>query len=112
MSILVSHMTPEQIGTLKDEFEKVDTDMSGFLELVELEEALAHAKNANGDEISQEDIHKMVVEIDLTKNSKINYSEFLAATVDPKKFLTDEKCMAIFKTFDVNNTGEITDVNL
>lgn len=33
MNILVSHLTPDQIGSLKNEFEKVDTDLSGFLEL-------------------------------------------------------------------------------
>lgn len=54
----------------------------------------------------------MVAEIDLANNGKINYSEFIAATVDPVKYLTDEKCLAIFKSFDVDNTGEITAVNL
>ena len=84
LNILISHLSPEQIGTLKDEFEKVDTDLSGFLELVELEEALGLAQNSNGSALrmSEEDIKQMVAEIDLTKNGKINYSEFLAATID------------------------------
>lgn len=84
MNILISHLSPDQIGTLKDEFEKVDTDLSGFLELSELEEALRLAQNCNGSALrmSEEDIKNMVNEIDLCKNGKINYSEFLAATID------------------------------
>ena len=31
--VLVTHLTPEQIAPLKREFEKIDTDMSGFIEL-------------------------------------------------------------------------------
>jgi Ca2+-binding EF-hand superfamily protein len=38
--------------------------------------------------------------------------EFLAATIDVSKFLTAEKFEAIFKTFDVNNTGELTFDNI
>jgi Ca2+-binding EF-hand superfamily protein len=35
----------------------------------------------------------------------VNYSEFLAATINTQSFLTEEKLAAIFKTFDVDNTG-------
>jgi hypothetical protein len=31
----------------------------------------------------------------------------LAATIDVSKFLTSEKLEAIFKTFDVNNAGNL-----
>lgn len=48
MNILVSFLTPDQIGTLKDEFQKVDTDFSGFLDLQELEEALVQALKSTG----------------------------------------------------------------
>jgi len=42
-NVLVTFLTPDQIGYLKDEFYKVDTDYSGFIELDELEEALTNA---------------------------------------------------------------------
>ena len=37
MNVLVKHLGPAQISKLKAEFEKIDTDFSGFLELSELE---------------------------------------------------------------------------
>jgi Ca2+-binding EF-hand superfamily protein len=36
----------------------------------------------------------------------------LAATIEAEKYLTDEKLMAIFNTFDVNKTGFITAKNI
>ena len=63
---------------------KVDTDNSGIIEIQELEQALKNAKF----EISAQEIKNIVNELDYTKNHKINYSEFLAATISVQKFLT------------------------
>ena len=57
-------------------------------------------------------IDKIIAEIDFAGNNKINYSEFLAATIEAEKFLTDDKLMAIFNTFDVDKTGFITAKNI
>ena len=54
----------------------------------------------------------MVKELDFADNKKINYSEFIAATINAADFLTHEKLEAIFKSFDIDNTGEITAQNL
>ena len=50
----------------------------------------------------------MVKELDFADNKKINYSEFIAATINASEFLTHDKLEAIFKSFDIDNTGEIT----
>jgi len=36
----------------------------------------------------------------------------LAATINTNSFLTEEKLAAIFKTFDVDNSGQITAENI
>lgn len=51
-------------------------------------------------------------EIDYQGNKKINYTEFLAATISVKKFLTEEKMLALFKQFDTDNSGKITIDNI
>jgi calcium-dependent protein kinase len=58
--ILVNHLTPEQIAPLKKEFEKVDTDLSGFLELQELEDALEKAQIGGEHHITKEEISNIV----------------------------------------------------
>lgn len=45
-------------------------------------------------------------------NQKINYSEFLTATVEVKKFMTDEKLWMMFKQFDVEDKDFITAENI
>ena len=42
----------------------------------------------------------------------MNYSEFLSATINASAYLTEDKLAAIFKTFDVDNTGQITVQNI
>ena len=53
-------------------------------------------KNANNP-ISEKDVTSIIEEVDYKGNKKINYSEFLAATISVKRFLTEEKLQAIFK---------------
>ena len=62
--------------------------------------------------MSEEEIQSIVKELDFAENKKINYSEFIAATINTQEFLTDQKLSAIFRTFDIDNTGEITSQNL
>ena len=44
--------------------------------------------------------NSIIDNLDYARNQKINYSEFIAATINVSEFLTDEKLEAIFKTFD------------
>lgn len=109
MNVLVKHLNLAQIEGLKKEFEKIDIDCSGFLEVSELEQAIA---NANVEGITGKEISSIIKEIDYADNKKVNYSEFLAATINANTFLNEHKIMAIFKSFDTDNTGEITADNL
>ena len=108
MNVLVKHLGPTQINKLKAEFEKIDKDFSGFLELSELEQVIQNAQF----NMTNEEIASIVQELDFADNKKINYSEFIAATINAAEFLTEDKLEAIFKSFDIDNTGEITSQNL
>lgn len=50
--------------------------------------------------------------IDLNHDGEINYSEFLAATVDKKKALTLQNLWFAFHHFDADNSGFITEAGL
>ena len=60
----------------------------------------------------EEEIEKIIDEVDYMGNKKVNYTEFLAATISVKKILTEEKLQAIFKQFDTDGTGKITATNI
>lgn len=42
------------------------------------------------------------------KDIHINYSEFIAATLDRTKYLNEEKLWQIFQYYDTDKSGEIT----
>ena len=86
----------------------MDGDGNGFIDAGELKEAIALASEENGLEISNDEINKMIYEMDYAGNGQINFTEFLAATVDVEQFLTNEKIEAIFDAFDVSNDDVIS----
>lgn len=62
--------------------------------------------------IPDKDIESIIKEIDYAGNGQINYSEFLAATISAKSFLTEAKLFSLFKQFDIDNSEFITEDNL
>jgi calcium-dependent protein kinase len=86
----------------------MDKDQTGMITVMELQEALtSHGQDLTADEITQ-----IVRNIDYAGNGKINYSEFLAATIEVPRVLTQDKLLALFKYFDTDNSGYITPANL
>ena len=50
--------------------------------------------------------------MDFNSDGEINYTEFLAVTVDRRKAVTDNNMLFAFHHFDTDNTGYITIDNL
>ena len=61
---------------------------------------------------SEQEAKKIIDELDSTGNHKINYTEFIAATMKVVEFLEGaegrEKIDAIFEMFDTNHEGKIS----
>ena len=53
-------------------------------------------------DVSDAEIREMIDQMDFHNNKQINYSEFLAATIDYHKFLTESRLQAVFNTFDTD----------
>ena len=62
--------------------------------------------------MSKSHVKKIMKNVDYQGNGKINYTEFLAATVSIRSVLTDEKLYALFKHFDTDNSDYITPDNI
>jgi calcium-dependent protein kinase len=54
----------------------------------------------------------MITNIDYLGNGQINYSEFLAATIQSKLQIKEEHLWTVFKKFDTDDTGFISEDNL
>ena len=104
LRIFVEHVDPKKINLLKKEFQKIDSDANGFLEIGELTEVISKSNI----KMTEADIKSIVSQIDFRGDGKISYTEFITATINSKDLLTDERIEAIFLSFDVDNSGKIT----
>ena len=57
-------------------------------------------------------IDAIIDEVDYMGNKKINYTEFLVATMDVQNFLDEQKFNALFQQFDTDGSGNITAENI
>lgn len=83
--MLVKMADQQAIEELKNEFYKLDKDRTGLINADELRQALRDSQMT----IPDEQIDKIITEVDYFGNGKINYTEFLVATLDVKQFLDD-----------------------
>lgn len=101
LCLLVKIVDTKEISHLREEFEKIDTDKSGLLDADEIRQAVRQSKF----KISKREVEELIDNIDNNDNTQIDYTEFIASTMDVKKILTEEKIHAIFDCFDVDHTG-------
>lgn len=87
MSVFIKHVNKKDIKRLKEIFTDFDEDNTGMITPDEIGKALKKI----GRKTSAEEINKIIKNVDYLGNGKINYSEFLAATVDIQKLLTEDK---------------------
>ena len=108
MNMLVKMADQNSIEALRDEFHKLDKDGTGLINAEELKNAI----NSSDIQIPETEVNKIIDEVDYFGNGKINYTEFLVATLDVKSFLDDNKLKALFNQFDTDGSGQITKENI
>lgn len=77
-------LPPSEVKTLKMQFEEIDKDKSGYIDAQELGKAMKINKSIT---IPDEKIDEIIKEVSFYGNGRINYTEFLAATIKVKKVL-------------------------
>ncbi|KAL4492626.1 hypothetical protein ABPG72_007739 [Tetrahymena utriculariae] len=109
LKILVNFLEEEEIQELKQIFRKIDTNNTGMIKIEELQSALKKV----GLNDSEEEVKRIMQTVHIDeKSNQINYSAFVAATLDEKKFFNKERLWNVFKHFDVDDTNYITISNL
>lgn len=108
LNVFVRMLKAKEVHDLKKQFEKLDKDHTGYINSQELHNAMNECQMS----IPLQEIDKIIQEVDYQGNQKINYSEFIAATIQTKKILSDSKLRILFQEFDVDNSGKITKGNL
>jgi calcium-dependent protein kinase len=103
LKFLVNQLSQKELKQLRQAFYAIDLDHTGQINKDELYKAFQMA----GVNVSEEELQKILDTADEKEDGKLNYSEFLVATLNQKKFLDKEKLVAAFKYFDVDDSGYI-----
>lgn len=108
MNILVKISTEEQMHLMTEQFKTIDRDNSGMIRAVELKKYI-QAQHLG---VSDKELKEMMEELNYTGDGKINYSEFLAATIEIKTFFNDAKLRTVFSMFDTDGEGRISESDM
>lgn len=108
MNMLVKMASSKEVEELRAQFQAMDKDGSGMILAKELNEII-RKKKLN---MSDKEINDLIEEVDYQGNGKINYSEFLSATINLQTFLDEQKLLAVFNQFDTDRSGKITEENI
>lgn len=87
----------------------MDIDKTGLINADELKQAIMNNKDIH---LTEAEIQSIISEVDYFGNNKINYSEFIVATINMEEFLDDDKLLALFNQFDTDGSGIITTENI
>ena len=109
MRTIVNHLSENEITNLREAFRLIDSDHRGIISIEELKKVLQEF----GFPHNEEDFKGIMQTFnEETGGEEINYTEFIAATLDKKIYLNNEKLFSAFKHFDIDNSGCITVANL
>merc|ERR1719498_937937 len=103
LHVIASQLAENQIKQLRDTFMHLDHNGDGLLTAVEMKEGLAQA----GLKEIPEDLAQILEEVDSDGSGVIDYTEFLAATLDKKVYMAEDVCWQAFRIFDKNGDGKI-----
>lgn len=103
LHVIATHMNDEQIKHLKTLFAQLDVNGDGQLGLSEMKDGLIKA-GLQDDMTHFEDI---LTGLDSDGSGSIDYTEFLAATLDKRQYLKEDVCWEAFQVFDKNGDGVI-----
>merc|ERR1712216_504620 len=102
-------LTEEQLDEIREAFSLFDADASGMFDIRELKAAM----RALGFEVKNEELKKMVADIDGDGNGTIEFGEFLGMmTGKMGEKDSREDIEKVFKLFDDDNSSKISFKNL
>jgi len=86
-------------------FKELDQNNDGQLSR---EELLKGYTKLNGEDDAKQEVERIFKTIDVNDTNAIDFSEFLLATVDYKKLLSETKLTQVFQMIDADHSGGIS----
>ncbi|CAD8077424.1 unnamed protein product [Paramecium primaurelia] len=105
MYIAENMMSDQDKKKLMDEFQKFDLNKDGQLTKDEL--LKVYSETLPPDRALKE-VNTIFKRIDVNGSGKIDYQEFIIATIDQKKYFNREKLLMLFTQIDRDHSGELS----
>lgn len=105
--IIAHKSTADEIGFLQQLFlDRFDTSRDGIISYEEFKDALAVYS------YTDDELKAMFTAIDIDNCNRISYLEFLAATIEARGTIDEERILETFERLDSNDSGYITTLDL
>merc|ERR1712232_90196 len=108
LHIIANQLNEDQIKALRETFMSLDGNGDGKLTVNEMKEGIQKA----GLKEIPPDLQQIMEDVDADGSGVIDYTEFLAATLDKRLYLQEDVCWSAFRLFDRNGDGKISDQEL
>ena len=107
LTFIASRLSSEESKHIRTIFSNIDEDKKGFITFEDFRKYIINEYDIDDLVENEEELRKGFQSVDIDHNNKIDYTEFLAANLDKKIFLKEEKLKEAFRTFDINDSGAI-----
>merc|ERR1712232_1150834 len=104
LHIIANQLNEDQIKALRETFMSLDGNGDGKLTVNEMKEGITKA----GLKDIPKDLAQIMEDVDSDGSGVIDYTEFLAATLDKRMYLQEDVCWSAFRLFDRNGDGKIS----
>ena len=102
---IASRLDENEINNLKKVFSAFDKSKDGQISYEELRQGLIQLKS---NRITEQDIYFLFQALDVDRNGKIDYTEFIAATLQRANYLRNDRLLEAFLNFDKDKSGKIS----
>ena len=102
---IASRLDENEINNLKKVFSAFDKSQDGQISYEELRRGLIQLKS---NRITEQDINFLFQALDVDRNGKIDYTEFIAATLQRANYLRNDRLLEAFLNFDKDKSGKIS----
>ena len=102
---IASRLDENEINNLKKVFSAFDKSKDGQISYEELRQGLIQLKS---NRITEQDVYFLFQALDVDRNGKIDYTEFIAATLQRANYLRNDRLLEAFLNFDKDKSGKIT----
>lgn len=106
LHVIAQQLPDSEVANLKNIFMSMDKNGDGQLTVAEIIAGME--KSGFNKESLGVDIREVLQHIDSNASGVVDYSEFLAATLEKKKYMREDRLWAAFRVFDVDGNGTIS----